>query len=227
MTLPRILCTLAAIGLALISLPTLAMQPFKIEYQASYMGLQANSTMTLAMIDNNQWRYTLHIQNQLVNLTQSTIFNEKNSTLRPLSNDDVATLLVKKRKIQAEYDWDTLQATWSGDIKADRRGPVALKEGDMDGLLINLAIVRDVQAGKQLLNYRLVDGGKIKPMTYTVVGKEEITVNGKTQQATKVSRTDGDNEISAWIIPGLPIPARLVQKEKGHNILELMIKSLN
>lgn len=110
------------------------------------MGLQANSTMTLAMIDNNQWRYTLHIQNQLVNLTQSTIFNEKNSTLRPLSNDDVATLLVKKRKIQAEYDWDTLQATWSGDIKADRRGPVALKEGDMDGLLINLAIVRDVQS---------------------------------------------------------------------------------
>ncbi|HHW4680445.1 MAG TPA: DUF3108 domain-containing protein [Xylella taiwanensis] len=227
MTMSRILCTLATVSLALTSLPGLAMQPFKIEYQAKYMGMQANSTMILTMIGTNQWRYTLHIQNQLVDLTQSTVFDENNSQLRPLSNDDVSTLLVKKRKIQAQYDWDNLQATWSGDIKPDRRGPVILKDGDMDGLLINLAIVRDVQAGKQLLSYRMVDAGKIKPMTYTIVGKENITVNGKTQQATKVSRTDGNNEISAWIVPGLPIPARLLQKENGQNALELIIKSLD
>ncbi|HHW4683166.1 MAG TPA: DUF3108 domain-containing protein, partial [Xylella sp.] len=128
---------------------------------------------------------------------------------------------------QAKYDWDHLQATWNGDIKPDRRGPLGLKEGDMDGLLINLALVRDVQAGKQAFNYRMVDEGKIKQMTYTVIGKENMTVNGKTLQATKVSRTDSNNEIIAWIIPELPIPARLLQKENGQNTLELSIKSLN
>ncbi|NEK70748.1 MAG: DUF3108 domain-containing protein, partial [Xanthomonas perforans] len=113
-------------------------------------------------------------------------------------------------------DWKTSQATWSGDIKPDRRGPVKLQPGDMDALLINLAITRDLAAGKPL-NYRMVDEGRIKPMSYKVVGKETITVNGKQEQATKVSRVDGDKELIAWVVKDLPVPARLLQKEKGQD----------
>jgi hypothetical protein len=36
-------------------------------------------------------------------------------------------LLVKKRNVEANYDWNARQATWSGDIKPERSGPVALK----------------------------------------------------------------------------------------------------
>lgn len=216
---------LAALALTLFSLPALAIQPFQADYHANYMGMQADGQMTLVQAGNAQWRYTLTIQNQLANLTQSTLFDERNGQYRPLSSNDSSSLLVKKRSVQANYDWNSRQATWSGDIKPDRRGPVALQAGDMDALLINLAIARDLAAGKSL-SYRMVDEGRIKPMTYKVIGKENVTVNGKQQQATKISRSDGNKELLAWIVPTLPVPVRLLQKEKGQDTLDLTIKSL-
>ncbi|HEY0332481.1 MAG TPA: DUF3108 domain-containing protein [Stenotrophomonas sp.] len=221
----RPIALIAAATLALASLPALALQPFTADYQANYMGMQANGTMTLAPAGNGQWKYTLQIQNQLANLTQNTTFDEHNGFLRPLSGNDSSALLVKKRSVQANYDWTANQATWTGDVKPERRGPVKLQPGDMDALLINLAIARDLHAGKPL-TYRMVDEGRIKPMTYTVMGKENITVNGKQQQATKVSRTDGNKELIAWIVPDLPVPARLLQKENGQDSLDLTIRSL-
>ncbi|ALS95461.1 DUF3108 domain-containing protein [Xanthomonas oryzae] len=214
-----------AAALAMSSLPAFAMQPFQADYSANYMGMQANGTMTLAAAGANQWRYTLTIQNQLANLTQSTVFEEANGQLRPVSSNDTSAMMVKRRNVTANYDWKTSQATWGGDIKPDRRGPVKLQPGDMDALLINLAITRDLAAGKPL-NYRMVDEGRIKPMSYKVVGKETITVNGKQEQATKVSRVDGDKELIAWVVKDLPVPARLLQKEKGQDALDLTIKAL-
>ncbi|MCL1498731.1 DUF3108 domain-containing protein [Xanthomonas nasturtii] len=214
-----------AAAMAMTSLPAFAMQPFQADYSANYMGMQANGTMTLAAAGANQWRYTLTIQNQLANLTQSTVFEEANGQLRPVSSNDTSSMMVKRRNVTANYDWKTSQATWNGDIKPDRRGPVKLQPGDMDALLINLAITRDLAAGKPL-NYRMVDEGRIKPMSYKVVGEETITVNGKQEQATKVSRVDGDKELIAWVVKDLPVPARLLQKEKGQDALDLTIKSL-
>lgn len=225
-SLKRPLSLIAAAGLALASLPALAIQPFQASYMANYMGMQANGTMTLAAAGDHQWRYTLTIQNQLANLSQSTVFEERNGQLRPLSSDDTSALLVKKRNVQANYDWNSHQATWSGDIKPDRRGPVTLQAGDMDALLINLAIARDVNAGKTP-SYRMVDEGRAKPMSYKVIGKEAITVNGKSEQATKVSRSDGSKEIVAWIVPDMPVPVRILQRENGQDALDLTIKTLH
>lgn len=222
----RINAVIAATALAMASLPAFAMQPFQADYSANYMGMQANGTMTLTAAGANKWRYTLTIQNQLANLTQSTVFDEANGQLRPLSSNDTSSMMIKRRNVTANYDWKTSQATWSGDIKPERRGPVTLQAGDMDALLINLAIARDLAAGKPL-NYRMVDEGRIKPMSYKVVGKENITVNGKPEQATKVARVDGDKELIAWVVKDLPVPARLLQKEKGQDTLDLTIKTLH
>lgn len=222
--LARPLSLLALAALALASLPALAMQPFKASYQANYMGLQAEGLMTLAQEDGGQWRYSLVIRNQLANLMQSTVFEEAGGQLRPLSSNDSSAAFFKKRSVQANYDWKTRQATWSGDIKPDRRGPVALQPGDMDGLLINLAIARDLHAGKPL-TYRMVDEGRIKPMTYKVGGTENVTVAGKTYATTKVSRVDGDKELIAWVSKDLPVPVRLLQREKGKDALDLTIRS--
>lgn len=221
----RLYALLATSALALASLPALALEPFTADYQASYMGVQATGTMTLASAGNNQWRYSLQIQNPMATLSQNTVFDEKNGQLRPLSSNDSSALLVKKRNVQAKYDWSSNQATWSGDVKPERRGPVKLQAGDMDALLINLAISRDLAAGKPL-TYRMVDEGRVKSMTYQVVGKEMLTVNGKQQQATKVSRVDGNKELIAWIVPGLPVPARLLQRDNGQDALDLTIRSL-
>ena len=223
--LNRPLTWIAAGALAVVSLPAMALEPFKADYLANYMGMQANGTMTLTSEGANKWRYSLSVKNQLADLSQSTVFEEVNGRLRPLSSHDRSLLLVKKRNVDANYNWSSNQATWTGDIKPERRGPVALKAGDMDALLINLAIARDLAAGKPL-NYRMVDEGRIKPMTYKVVGKEKVTVAGKAYEATKVSRVDGDKELIAWIVPELPVPARLLQRESGKDALDLTIKGI-
>ena len=51
-------------------------------------------------------------------------------------------------------------------------------------------------------------------------------IDGKTVEATKVSRVDGNKEQIAWIAPGMPVPVRLLQREGGKDALDLTIKSL-
>ena len=216
---------LAAATLIAASLPALAFEPFSANYQASYMGMQANGVMSVTPAGNNQWRYSLQIKNPMAELSQATVFDEQGGKLRPLSSHDRSVVLIKRKQVDARYDWTSGQATWTGDVKPERSGPIRLQSGDMDALLINLAIARDVTAGKPL-TYRMVDDGRIKPMTYRVIGKENLTIAGKQQEATKVSRVDGNKEQSAWIVPGMPVPARLLQRENGQDALDLTIKSI-
>lgn len=222
--LNRPLTWIAAGALAFTSLPAMALQPFTADYQASYQGVQAQGKMTLSQVDGNKWKYSLDVRNQLASLSQNTTFDESAGKLRPLNSNDTSALLVKKRSVKANYDWSKKQATWTGDIKPDRAGPVALKTGDMDALLINLAIARDFADGKPL-TYRMVDEGRIKSMTYKTVGKEQVTVSGKTYDATKVSRVDGNKEQIAWVVKELPVPVRLLQRENGSDMLNLTISN--
>ena len=217
---------LAAAALVAASLPALAFEPFTANYQASYMGMQANGVMSVTPAGNNQWRYSLQIKNPMAELSQATVFDEQGGKLRPLSSHDRSVVLIKRKQVDARYDWTSGQATWTGDVKPERSGPIRLQSGDMDALLINLASARDVTAGKPL-TYRMVDDGRIKPMTYRVIGKENLTIAGKQQEATKVSRVDGNKEQIAWIVPGMPVPARLLQRENGQDALDLTIRSIN
>ncbi|MDX1549953.1 MAG: DUF3108 domain-containing protein, partial [Lysobacter spongiicola] len=116
-------------------------------------------------------------------------------------------------------------ASWSGDVKPERSGPIKLQAGDMDALLINLAIVRDLEAGKPL-DYRMVDDGRVKQMSYKVAGKESIQVGGQQRQATKVVNTDGDKQTIAWVVDGIPVPARILQREDGKDSIDLRVKSV-
>ena len=225
-TFSRTSSLIAAAALAVASLPALAVQPFQADYSANYMGMQANGRMTLVAAGANRWTYTLDIHSTVANLTQSTTFDQHGGQWRPLSGTDSSLLLIRKSNKNATYDWGSGQARWSGDVKADRSGPIPLKAGDMDAMLINLAIARDVQAGKPL-EYHMVDDGRAKQMTYRVAGKESITIGGKPQQATKVTRTDGERETLLWVVDGLPVPARILQRKNGNDEMALQLKSFH
>lgn len=223
---------LCAAALLLASAPALALQPFSADYQANYMGLQANGKMTLAADGNDRWKYSLRIDGMGAELVQSTTFEASGGQWRPLSSSDsqqgtagLAAMLVKKKNVNATYDWSKGEARWSGDVKADRAGPVKLQPGDLDGMLMNLALVRDVAAGKPL-RYRLVEDGRAKPQTFQVAGKESISVAGKQQQATKVVRKDDRREIIAWVVDGLPVPARILQRRDGQDHIDLRLMSV-
>ena len=154
------------------------------------------------------------------------MFEDHGGKWRPLSGNDSSTLLIKQASKTATYDWGKGEARWSGDVKPDRSGPVSLQAGDLDAMLINLAIPRDVAGGKPL-NYRMVDDGRAKQLSYQVGGKETITIAGKAQQATRVSRTDGNKQTVIWVVDGLPVPARILQRKDGRDDVDLQLKSVH
>lgn len=206
-----------AASLALASAPAFAAQPFSAPYQANYMGMKANGRMSIEAVGGGQWRYTLEIHNQMANLVQTTVFDEDDGTLRPLSGSDSNKLLIRKSNKKANYDWSRGVATWSGDVKPDRAGPLKLQKGDLDALLVNLAIARDAVAGKPL-RYRMVDDGKVRQLSYSIAGKEAINIGGKSQQATKVVSTSGDKQTTLWVVPGIPVPVRIMQSDDGDTV---------
>jgi len=202
-----------------------ALKPFTATYKASYMGLHGTGTMTLAPVSGDRWKYSLDIDSAIAKLSQNTVFEANDGHWKPLSNRDSSMLLIKKTDKQASYDWERGEARWSGDVKADRAGPVPLHAGDLDAMLVNLAIVRDVAAGKPLA-YRMVDDGRAKQMRYEVAGKDTVTVAGQSRAATKVVRTDGNKQTLLWVVDDIPVPVRILQRKDGEDEMDLQLKSV-
>ncbi|MEN1939949.1 DUF3108 domain-containing protein [Luteimonas sp. MJ246] len=223
----------AGLLLALAAMPALAIEAFSADYQANYMGMEATAKMSLASVGKDRWEYRIDIGGMGAELEQSTTFEVDGAQWRPIRSVDsqrgtngLAAMLVKRKTVTAEYDWDRGEARWSGDVKADRAGPVALRAGDLDGMLMNLVLVRDVAAGKPL-DYRLVEDGRVKRQSFKVAGEETIQVGGKSHTATRVERKDGKREIIAWVVDGLPVPARVLQRRDGRDHVDLRLKAVN
>ena len=217
--------TTAFLALLLSAAPAWAVKPFVAEYGATMKGVQADAQLVLATAGGDRWSYRLSIQNPLGMVRQTTVFEDRGGVWRPLSGTDTTQMLIKKSQRNANYDWAKGEARWSGDVKADRMGPVKLQDGDLDALMLNLAIVRDVAAGKPL-NYRMVDNGTARQQSYQNLGKDTITFAGKAHNATKVSRSTDDKQVIVWIVEGLPVPARILQRDDGKDTLDLVLKSV-
>lgn len=228
MKMHKVLSALTAASLLLAGAVASAgeVKPFTADYQANYLGIQGVGRMVLAQASGNRWRYSLEIGGSMATLNQTTVFEDSNGQWRPISNSDTSELLIKRKQKNATYDWARGEARWTGDVKPERAGPVKLQAGDLDAMLINLAIARDVAAGKPL-HYRMVDDGRVKQLNYQVVGKESITIGGKARQATKVTRTDGDKQETLWVVSDLPVPVRILRRKAGEDEMDLRLKSLH
>lgn len=211
--------------LLLACLPALALQPFTANYNASWKGVSADATITLSSAGNARWRYELGISNRLGSARQTTLFDEQDGIFRPLSGTDTVSVLFKNSRVDTSYDWAHHEARWTGNVKPERAGPVTLMDGDMDAMLLNLAIVRDVVAGKPL-TYRLVDNGSARTQTYRVLGTETITVAGQARTATKIMRSSDNKQVIVWIVDGIPTPARILQRKNGKDELELTLRAV-
>ena len=158
-------------------------------------------------------------------LTRSAEVDAAGERLRPLANREDLNLVVKRRSKQGRYDWTSRQARWSGDVKADRQGPIALQAGDVDGMTLNLAIVQDALANR-LLRYRLIENGKLSTLNFNVSGRENLTVSGKPTPTIRVVSSNGDTTRTLWIAEGIPVPVRIQQREDDGDTIDLNLQSI-
>ena len=213
--------------------PTVALEPFVAKYQVFNGGKRlGEATMQVARDGEARWRIDLDMRGSRglaglagANAQQSTVFETVGEAYRPLSQSTARKAALHGKRATAVYDWSRGVASWSGDVKPERAGPITLRDGDLDALLINLAVVRDLKAGRPL-NYRMVDDGRVRQLSYVVAGKEQIDVAGKMQQAIKVVSSQNDKQTLFWIVDGMPVPVRILQRDRGVDASDLRLTQL-
>ena len=209
-----------------------ALAPFLARYEAWYHGKPAGTaTMQLVRESSPRWRIDLGIEGRSgmvgilgLNLQQSTVFEDLPTGYRPLSQSTVRKGLFLGRKTTGSYDWVRGTARWQGDLKQRHQQPVALQAGDMSGLLINLAIIRDARPGAAL-RYRFVEGGRVRDHVYQAAPMPEtVQIGDLAYAALRVARTNaGNDDTVVWVADGVPTPVRILQREDGEDAVDLRL----
>lgn len=209
------------------------LEPFVASYDAYREGkLAGSATMKVTQLaEQDRWQVDLGVRGTHglarlsgIHIQQSTLFDAPGDQYRPLSQATTQSALFTGKKVVGVYDWRALSAQWNGDLKKNRRAPIPLQAGDMSSLLLNLAVIRDAEPGKQL-HYRVVDFGKVRDYNYAVAEQTEIVaVDDLSYDAMRVSRTNGGNdEMIFWVARGVPTPVRILQREDGQDKLDLRL----
>lgn len=211
--------------------PTPVLRPFVAQYQVFDHGRSlGTATMQVVALDGGRWRVDLTMKGggllriAGLNLEQSTVFDVVDGRYRPLGQSTVRRVFLSKRRTAAGYDWAKRSVQWTGDVKDTRRAPVPLQDGDMSGLLINLAIIRDATPGAAL-HYRFVDDGRARQQDYLVAAQTQaIQVGDLNFDALRVDRSNpGSEQTSIWVAAGVPTPLRMLQSENGETGLDLVL----
>jgi hypothetical protein len=215
-----------------LNVPAQVLLPFLASYEAQYHGKPAGTaTMRVVQQQGAHWRVDLGIEGRRglagvlgLNLQQSTAFDVIGDAYRPLGQSTVRKGFLLGRKSVGIYDWSKASARWQGDLKPKHQLPVALQPGDMSGLLINLAIIRDARPGA-VLRYRFVESGRVRDHVYQVAAEPETVTLGELSYTTlRVARTNGGNDDTVvWVAQGVPTPVRILQREDGEDAVDLRL----
>jgi hypothetical protein len=230
--------SIAALVLSLFGLSSFAsiadadeLEPFVATYQVFHEGRElGDATMQLAQLEGPRWRIDLGMKGRGLmrmtglNVQQSTLFDHQGATLRPLTQSTVKRAFLSSRKSVGVYDWNTRSARWTGDVKKTRTAAIALQDGDMSGLLIDLAVIRDAEPGRTM-HYRFVDDGRAREHTWVVSPQTEgVSVGELSYEAMRVERVeDGGDQTILWVAKGVPTPIRILQREDGHDATDLRL----
>lgn len=208
------------------------LEPFIATYDAWYEGKQAGIATMQLQPKGAQWQIDLAIRGNRgfagilgLNIEQNTLFDVVGDAYRPLRQGTTRKAAVFfNRKIEGVYDWNAGTAHWTGDISKRRRDPVPLQAGDMSALLINLAVMRDAMPDAAL-QYRFVDGGRVRDHMYQATSEPELVQVGEiSYSALRVSRTNaGNDEMIIWVADGVPTPVRILQRENGEDAVDLRL----
>lgn len=213
-----------------------ALQPFVASYAVLNGGKSmGEATMQVVRQLPQRWRVDLSMRGTGlfklagINAQQSTVFDTVGDTYRPLTQATVRKTVFSNKETTGIYDWADSSARWQGDVKDSRQRPLALQPGDMSGLLINLAVIRDAEPGKSL-HYRFVDDGRMRDHHYVVAAEPEtIEVGELSYSAMRVTRVEPPEaqargeETLIWVASGVPTPIRMLQREGGEDTFDLRL----
>jgi hypothetical protein len=123
------------------------------------------------------------------------------------------------------FDWEKLRVK---NIGAGEHWEIAMPEGTIDRLVMQLAMLFDLRKGDTVFKYRIPRQGRIKHYDFELVGEESVELDFGTYRTLKAERTNDDRDRSwVWSAPDLDyFPVRFLKHKKSGIKLELVLKKL-
>lgn len=180
------LFTLAAFLLPA-SLMAAELQPFSASYTADWKQLpfSGKAERSLQKQEDGTWKLEFSASMLVASLNETSWLSLNNDDVQPHKYRYARKGLGKSKTIKHNFDWQTLRATGSDRDKAVN---VTLMQGVQDKSSYQLALQRDVAAGKTSMSYQVLDGDELDTYDFRVLGEETVETMVGAVDAIKVER---------------------------------------
>ena len=175
---------------ALLALPVVQaadLQPFSASYTADWKQLPMSGTAerSLTKNANDTWTLSFKASMMIASLTEVSTLRVDKGALLPQSYNFERGGLGKTKKIDMAFDWSSkvVSGTDRGDVIN-----LPINPGVLDKSTYQLALQKDVAAGKKSMSYQVVDGDSVDTYDFRVLGSEKVDTKAGKIDAIKVER---------------------------------------
>ncbi|MGH8531682.1 MAG: DUF3108 domain-containing protein [Gammaproteobacteria bacterium] len=175
-------------------------QPFSVSYSLYTNGLKVGESVRALEKDKNG-RYVFRSESRssgILTLFLNDHVIEKSTWL--LSGEDIHPLRYIYRQSGSKNSVQTVRFDWRAktiDNREDNKSwRLRLTPNLFDKLVYQIAIMRDLAAGRRSLAYQIVDGGEIKDYRFAYLGEEMVDTPLGQIPAVRLERRQGKSERS-------------------------------
>jgi Protein of unknown function (DUF3108) len=207
---------------------------FEANYTIRVKGAQiAKMTRRFSRLDNGAYQYQSETRTTgLISIFRKDHIVER--SLWQLESDKLVPIDYyydhsggkKDRQVSISFDWENQRITNSIDGSSWK---MPTSPNIMDKLLYQLALMYDLQAGKESLRYTVADGGKTKIYNFEILGLETLKTPLGELQTVKLERhkPNSRRKSTLWCAKELEyLPVKVENIEKDGKITVALIKSL-
>mgnify|MGYP001207323818 CR=1 FL=1 len=204
-----------------------ALKPFKASYTADMRRVPVNGEASHQLEQNadGSWTLTFHAGMFVARMTETSNLVLEDGVVKPLSYRYERRGLGRSRDTRQHFDWDA--GTVTGKHR-DRNIALETEPGLLDKTSYQLALQRDLMAGKETLHYRVVDGRSIDEYEFEVTGSKRVSTEVGDFDAVEVVRVrdaDANRQTTLWFAKDWDyLLVRLQQIESDGQDYQIMLK---
>ncbi len=235
--MPRVCAAIIACLLVMVARPLLAAAvypEFTARYSVTLNGIKT-AKVVFSLSRNEQGEYLYQQKSEAVGLvaTFAPAKSRQRSHWRFIDNHLVVSEFESRRKggddddnAHIIFDWEQRRAK---NIGAGEHWDIAIPEGTLDGLTVQLLMSLDLMRGKTQFDYPVVLRGRIKHFQFKKVAEETLELPLGIVKTVKIKRLDDDKDQSwTWVAPSLHyFPVRFLKHKKNGLKIEIVLEKIN
>lgn len=175
-------------------------QPFTASYAADMKNIPVNgeAVHSLAQNADGTWSLNFHASMFVARLTEESTLRLEGEEVVPLTYRYQRKGLGRSRETTQQFDWA------NGEVRGVHKKEeftLPTQPGLLDKTTYQLALQRDLMAGKTEMSYLVLDGDEIEQYQFRVTGEDRVTTRNGQFDAVEVQRVrepDARRETTLW-----------------------------